>query len=123
MTGVNIAGNFTLGPVFASPSFSPFEAGILTEAGCKVHCKPNLLGRVDPQLPGMQMPNEYPSPPRMRQGDLLSAQFPLAADLAGARRTFPPSPSSPSGLSYPVPQPVHLPGTATTATRYTRREG
>ena len=43
------------------------------EAGCEVHCKPNLLGRTDPQLPGMQMPNEYPSPPRMRQGDLLAA--------------------------------------------------
>jgi len=42
------------------------------EAGCKVHCKPNLLGRTDPQLPGMQMPNEYPAPPRMRQGDLLA---------------------------------------------------
>jgi protein gp37/ParB-like chromosome segregation protein Spo0J len=44
------------------------------EAGCKVHMKPNLLGRTDPQMPGMQMPNEYPSPPRMRQGDLLAAQ-------------------------------------------------
>ena len=45
------------------------------EAGCKIHCKPNLLGRTDPQLPGMQMPNEYPSPPRMRQGDLLAADY------------------------------------------------
>ena len=29
----------------------------------------------DPQLPGMQMPDEYPSPPRMRQGDLLAADY------------------------------------------------
>ena len=60
------------------PAFSPpFEwvARIIAqarEAGCKVHCKPNLLGRTDPQMPGMEMPNEYPSPPRMRQGDLLA---------------------------------------------------
>lgn len=32
------------------------------EAGCKVHLKPNLLGAVNPQLPGMQMPDEYPEP-------------------------------------------------------------
>ncbi|MEX1104346.1 MAG: DUF5131 family protein [Dehalococcoidia bacterium] len=32
------------------------------EAGCKVHLKPNLLGRVSPSLPGMQLPNEYPDP-------------------------------------------------------------
>lgn len=31
------------------------------EAGCDIHLKPNLLGAVSPQLPGMQMPNEYPS--------------------------------------------------------------
>ena len=42
------------------------------EAGCLIHCKPNLLGRIAPDMPGMQMPNEYPSPERMRQGDLLS---------------------------------------------------
>jgi hypothetical protein len=36
--------------------------------------KPNLLGRTDPQMPGMQMPNEYPTPPRMRQGDLLTTE-------------------------------------------------
>jgi len=60
------------------PAFAPpFEwvARIVAqarEAGCRIHCKPNLLGRTDPQLPGMQMPDEYPSPPRMRQGDLLA---------------------------------------------------
>lgn len=30
------------------------------EAGCKVHLKPNLLGRTSPQLPGMKMLDEYP---------------------------------------------------------------
>jgi protein gp37 len=30
------------------------------EAGCRIHLKPNLLGRVNPQLPGMQLPDEYP---------------------------------------------------------------
>jgi protein gp37 len=30
------------------------------EAGCKVHLKPNLLGRTSPQLPGMRMLDEYP---------------------------------------------------------------
>ena len=30
------------------------------EAGCKVHCKPNLLGAISPQSPGMTLPNEYP---------------------------------------------------------------
>jgi protein gp37/ParB-like chromosome segregation protein Spo0J len=60
------------------PAFAPpFEwvariTAQAREAGCKVHMKPNLLGAVSPQLPGMQMLNEYPSPPRMRQGDLLS---------------------------------------------------
>jgi len=29
-------------------------------AGCKVHMKPNLLGRVHPQSPGMELLNEYP---------------------------------------------------------------
>jgi protein gp37 len=33
-------------------------------AGCKVHCKPNLLGKTDGKHPGMQLPNEYPNPPR-----------------------------------------------------------
>ena len=31
------------------------------EAGCKVHCKPNLLGQTSPQLPGMTLPDEYPT--------------------------------------------------------------
>jgi protein gp37 len=63
------------------PAFAPpFEwvARIIAqarEAGCLIHCKPNLLGRTDPQLPGMQMPDEYPSPPRMRQGDLLGTDL------------------------------------------------
>lgn len=30
------------------------------EAGCKVHLKPNLLGRTSPQLPGMKLLDEYP---------------------------------------------------------------
>lgn len=50
------------------PAFAPpFEwvARIVAqarEAGCRVHLKPNLLGSVGPQLPGMQMLNEYPEP-------------------------------------------------------------
>lgn len=45
----------------------PFEwvARIVTqarEAGCKVHLKPNLLGQVNGQLPGMALPDEYPEP-------------------------------------------------------------
>lgn len=32
------------------------------EAGCRVHLKPNLLGAVSPQLPGMALPDEYPDP-------------------------------------------------------------
>jgi hypothetical protein len=31
------------------------------EAGCKVHLKPNLLGRTDPKHPGMQLLNEFPA--------------------------------------------------------------
>jgi protein gp37 len=48
------------------PAFAPpFEwvARIVAqarEAGCKIHLKPNLLGRVSSQLPGMQLPDEYP---------------------------------------------------------------
>lgn len=48
------------------PAFAPpFEwvARIVAqarEAGCRVHLKPNLQGRVHPQSPGMQMPDEYP---------------------------------------------------------------
>jgi protein gp37 len=49
------------------PAFAPpFEwvARIVAqarEAGCRVHLKPNLLGRVSSQLPGMQLPDEYPA--------------------------------------------------------------
>jgi len=28
--------------------------------GARVHLKPNLLGKVNPQSPGMQLPDEYP---------------------------------------------------------------
>lgn len=48
------------------PAFAPpFEwvAQIVAqarEAGCGVHLKPNLLGRVNPSSPGMQLPDEYP---------------------------------------------------------------
>jgi len=60
------------------PSFAPpFEwvARIVAqarEAGCKIHMKPNLLGKVGPDLPGMQMLNEYPVVPSLSQGDLLA---------------------------------------------------
>lgn len=53
-------------PTGVVPAFAPpFEwvARIVAqarEAGCKVHLKPNLLGRTGPQSPGMQLPNEYP---------------------------------------------------------------
>lgn len=56
----------TYQPTGTVPAFAPpFEwvARIVAqarEAGCKVHLKPNLLGRVSPQLPGMQLPDEYP---------------------------------------------------------------
>jgi protein gp37/ParB-like chromosome segregation protein Spo0J len=69
-------------PGKAIPAFAPpFEwvarlVAQAREAGCKVHCKPNLLGAVNPQLPGMQMPNEYPSPPRLRQAELLLSDEP-----------------------------------------------
>jgi protein gp37/ParB-like chromosome segregation protein Spo0J len=58
------------------PAFAPpFEwvARIVAqarEAGCRVHLKPNLLGAVNPQLPGMQMPDEYPEPSLPVQGTL-----------------------------------------------------
>jgi len=48
------------------PAFAPpFEwvARIVAqarEAGCRIHLKPNLLGRASSQLPGMQLPDEYP---------------------------------------------------------------
>jgi hypothetical protein len=53
-------------PGGAVPAFAPpFEwvarlVAQAREAGCKVHLKPNLLGRVSSQLPGMQLPDEYP---------------------------------------------------------------
>lgn len=53
-------------PGGAVPAFAPpFEwvARIVAqarEAGCRVHLKSNLLGRVSSQLPGMQLPDEYP---------------------------------------------------------------
>jgi protein gp37 len=53
------------GPV---PAFAPpfdWVARIYAqarEAGCKVHLKPNLLGKTSSQLPGMQLPDEYPWP-------------------------------------------------------------
>jgi hypothetical protein len=31
------------------------------EAGCRIHLKPNLLGRTGSQLSGMQLPDEYPA--------------------------------------------------------------
>jgi hypothetical protein len=33
------------------------------EAGCGVHCKPNLLGITNPRSPGMTLPMEEPRPP------------------------------------------------------------
>ncbi|MGW7688898.1 DUF5131 family protein [Streptomyces asiaticus] len=54
-------------PTGTVPAFAPlFEwvARIVAqarEAGCRVHLKPNLLGRTDPGHPGMQMPDEYPT--------------------------------------------------------------
>ena len=65
------------------PAFAPpFEWVARTvaqarEAGCRVHLKPNLLGAVNPQLPGMQMPDEYPEPrysARQIQGELLTKE-------------------------------------------------
>ncbi len=39
-----------------------------------MHLKPNLLGAVNPQLPGMQMPDEYPEP-RYAAGDVQGGLF------------------------------------------------
>lgn len=56
----------TYQPTGRVPAFAPpFEwvARIVAqarEAGCKIHLKPNLIGRTDGQSPGMQLPNEYP---------------------------------------------------------------
>lgn len=53
-------------PSKVEPAFAPpFEwvARIVIqarEAGCKIHMKPNLLGRTDPGSPGMELLNEYP---------------------------------------------------------------
>jgi protein gp37 len=53
-------------PDGAVPAFAPpFEwvariTAQAREAGAKVHLKPNLLGKVNPQSPGMQLPDEYP---------------------------------------------------------------
>jgi protein gp37 len=49
------------------PAFAPpfdWVARIVAqarEAGCRIHLKPNLLGKTSSQLPGMQLPDEYPA--------------------------------------------------------------
>ena len=49
------------------PAFAPpFEwvarlVAQAREAGARVHLKPNLLGKTSSQLPGMQLPDEYPA--------------------------------------------------------------
>lgn len=63
------------------PAFAPpFEwvARIVAqarEAGCRIHLKPNLLGRTSPGNPGMQLPDEYPAV----DGTSDSALFDLGA--------------------------------------------
>jgi protein gp37/ParB-like chromosome segregation protein Spo0J len=48
------------------PEFAPpieWVARIIDQArecGCKIYCKPNLLGKTDPQSPGMALPQEEP---------------------------------------------------------------
>lgn len=42
------------------------------EAGARVHLKPNLLGRTSGQLPGMQLPDEYPAQPGSVKGTTVS---------------------------------------------------
>jgi protein gp37 len=54
-------GGFLTVPAFAPP----FEwvarlVAQAREAGCRVHLKPNLLGRTSRQSPGMTLPDEYP---------------------------------------------------------------
>ncbi len=50
-------------PAFAPPlNWVSRIADQAAEAGVPVHCKPNLRGRVSGDLPGMQLPNEYPTP-------------------------------------------------------------
>lgn len=69
------------------PAFAPpFEwvarlVAQAREAGCKVHLKPNLLGRVDAQLPGMQLPDEYPEP-RFRRAGYESDLFGTPAETS-----------------------------------------
>jgi len=46
------------------------------ECGCKVYCKPNLLGKTSPQSPGMKLPQESPflingEDHQKRQGELV----------------------------------------------------
>jgi protein gp37 len=56
----------TLQPDGEVPAFAPPIEWVISvidqahQAGCKVHCKPNLLGRTSPDLPGMQLPDEFP---------------------------------------------------------------
>lgn len=52
------------------------------DAGCRIHLKPNLLGRTGPKSPGMRMPNEFPAVPG-------SASFGAAAgrSLSGTNGT------------------------------------
>lgn len=53
-------------PTGTVPAFAPpfdWVARLVAqarEAGCKVHLKPNLLGRPDGKSPGMTLPDEYP---------------------------------------------------------------
>jgi protein gp37/ParB-like chromosome segregation protein Spo0J len=60
------------------PAFAPpFEwvariAAQAREAGCRVHMKPNLLGAASPQLPGMQLLNEYPDSGRVEPAHQLA---------------------------------------------------
>lgn len=60
------------------------------EAGCRVHLKPNLLGAVNPQLPGMQMPDEYPEP-QHAAADVQDGLFERGALWSGdaSTRTWP----------------------------------
>jgi protein gp37 len=45
------------------------------EAGCQVHLKPNLLGQVGPQLPGMRLPDEYPEVRKIPAGRFEQMQI------------------------------------------------
>jgi protein gp37 len=62
--GAQSATNQPDGPV--AEFAPPFEwvADIVRQAwndGCKVYLKPNLLGQVGPQRPGMRLPQEVPA--------------------------------------------------------------